>query len=144
MSPKSNDREMDMPQECVVELKSNGNSTSSHNLMISTSTPTIGTVINCHRFSKLHKLLRVTVYVWKFVLRFKSLTRRNYSIDWTITAQDLDKAEMAWVLDCQQHLMKEARFELWMSRLQLFSNQQDVWRCGGQQIFGTTKGTRSC
>ena len=37
---------------------------------------------------------------------------------------------MAWFLNCQQHLMKEARFELWMSQLQLFRDQQDVWRCG--------------
>jgi len=39
---------------------------------------------------------------------------------------------MAWIADCQQHLMKEAKFELWMSQLQLFHDKHDVWRCGGK------------
>jgi len=75
-----------MPEECVVELKGS-NRASSHSLMVSTSIPTIGTVIDCQRFSKLSKLLRVTVYVQKFVLRFKSRTRHEGFIDWVITAE---------------------------------------------------------
>lgn len=130
VSPKQLNEVMDMPQECVVELKSK-DCPITHSLMVSTTVPTIGTVIDCKRFSKLQRLLRVTVYVHKFLLRFKS---RICSIDWTVTAQDLDKAEMAWVADCQQHLMKEPKFELWISQLQPFRDQHDVWRCGGRLV----------
>jgi len=131
MSPQQSDNETDMPEECVMELKGS-NCASSHSLVVSTSIPTIGTVIDCQRFSKLSKLLRVTVYVQKLVLRFKSRTRHEGSIAWVIIAEDLNKAEMAWVTDCQQHLMKEAKFESWMSQLQLFRDELDVWRCGGR------------
>jgi len=62
---------------------------------------------------------------------FKSLISHNHGIDWTITAQDIEKAELAWITDCQRHLLKEVKFELWKSQLQLFCDQSDVWRCGG-------------
>jgi len=131
MSPHQQGEGIDMPDDCVVELKSK-DCTISHSFMVSVASPTIGTVIDCQRFSKLNRLLRVTVYVQKFVLCFKSLTRCNSDMDWTITAQDMNKAEMAWIVDCQQHLMKEAKFELWKSQLQLFRDQYNVWRCGGR------------
>ena len=90
--------------------------------------------MNCQQYSKLNKLLRVTVYIQKFVFCFKSFTRHNHAIDWTITALDMDNAELTWVADCQQHLMSEAKFELWKSQLQLFRDEHDLWRCGGRLV----------
>ena len=111
ISPKPLSEEMNMPDECVSELKGKG-CTISHSLIVSITNPTIVSVMDCQRYSKLCKLLRVTVYVQKFVLRFKSFTRHNPAIDWTITALDMGAAELAWVADCQQHLMNEAKFKL--------------------------------
>jgi len=59
--------QLDRPNECVVEMKGKGCAIS-HSLVISAAIPTIEMVINCQRFRRLHKLLRVTVYVQKFVL----------------------------------------------------------------------------
>ena len=130
MSLKQQSEEMDMPEECATELKGKD----SHSLAVSTAIPTIGAVMDCQRFSKLQRLLRVTVYVQKFVLSFKSLTRHDYVVNWTVTAQDMNEAEMAWVADCQQHLMNEPKFGLWKSQLQLFCDQHKTWRCGGRLV----------
>ena len=54
--------ETTMPEgECAEEMKVKG--MPSHSLLISTEHCGIGTVIDCGRFSKLQKLLKVTAYV---------------------------------------------------------------------------------
>ena len=85
------------------------------------------------RFSKLQRLLRVTVYVKKFMLKLKSLiTSNSTSVDWIVTIEDIQGAEMDWVTECQKHLTKEAKFDLWRHQLELFLDQHKVWRCGGR------------
>ena len=39
---------------------------------------------------------------------------------------------MEWVTDCQRHLTKEVKFDLWKRQLNAFLDQQGVWRCGGR------------
>ena len=127
----SRSEETTMPEECAEEMKVKG--MSSHSLLISTDSCGIGTVIDCGRFSKLQKLLRVTAYVKKFVLEFKAFVKSDKPhIDWIVTAADMELAELDWIVDCQKCLIKEARFELWKGQLQLFRDQENVWRCGGR------------
>ena len=127
----SND-ELMMPEECVSEMKAK-ECTLTHSLLVSTEHHRIGQLIHCDSFSGLQKLLRVTVYVRKFALRFKSIITSNSTpIDWTITAEDMERAEMDWVTDCQRHLTTEVKFDLWKSQLNAFLDQQGVWRCGGR------------
>ena len=116
--------ETTMPEECVEEMKVKG--MSSHSLLISTDSSGIGTAIDCERFSKLQKLLRVTTYVKKFVLHFKAFAKSDRPhIDWTVTAVDMELAELNWIIDCQKCLTKEAQFELWKGQLELFRDQED-------------------
>ena len=123
--------ETTMPEECVEEMKVK--CMSSHSLLISTDSSGIGIAIDCERFSKLQKLLRVTTYVKKFVLHFKAFAKSDRPhIDWTVTAVDMELAELDWIIDCQKCLTKEAQFELWKGQLQLFRDQENVWRCGGR------------
>ena len=104
-------KEVTMPEECAVEMVKNQHLT--HTLLSSTKSNGIGDVIDCTRFSKLQKLLRVTVYVKKFVLTFKSLIRvDSISIDWTVTAEDIEEAEMDWVTNCQMHMTPEVQQHL--------------------------------
>ena len=49
-----------MPDECSTELRATGKT--SHNLLAAELKPTIGSLLDCERFSSLPKLLRVTVY----------------------------------------------------------------------------------
>ena len=56
------------------------------------------------------------MYVRKFALRSKSIITSNSTpIGWTITAKDMEKAEMDWVTDCQRHLTTEVKFDMWKS-----------------------------
>ena len=58
-SPAEHSEEEPMPEDCTSEMKN----TSSHTLLVATENSTIGQLINCAHYSKLHKLLRVTALV---------------------------------------------------------------------------------
>ena len=63
----------------------------------------------------------------KFVLKFKSLTKDNSTlVDWTMTAEDIEGAEMGWVIDCQRRMTKEVQFDMWNCQLDLFLDQHKV------------------
>ena len=67
------------------------------------------------------------------MLRFKSLTRDDSTLgDWTISAEDIEGAEMDWVNDCQRHMTREVQFDMWKRQLDLFLDHHKVWRCGGR------------
>ena len=121
-----------MPEECVKEIKVKA-CMPSHSLLISTESRGICKVIDCNQFSELLKLLRVTVYVKKFALNFKTIIQSDKSLtDWIVKAADIDQAELDWIIDCQTSLTKEAKFESWKKQLQLFLDHQKVWRCSGR------------
>ena len=132
ISVEEGNNKLTMPEECVSEMNAREH-TLTHNLLVSTEHHGIGQLIHCDRFSRLQKLLRVTVYVRKFALRFKSIiTHDSTPIDWTITTYDMERAEMDWVTDSQRHLVKEVKFDMWKNQLDLFLDSQSVWRCGGR------------
>ena len=84
-----------MPEECAMEMKVKDQPLT-HSLMVSTESSGIGNLISCERYSKLLKLLRVTVYVKKFAQRFISLTKRDsIPIDWTVSTEDMEGAEIS-------------------------------------------------
>ena len=54
--------------------------------------------MKCKRYSKLQKLLRVTALVKKFAAQFKVFVNRDtISVDFTMTAADVDNMEMEWI-----------------------------------------------
>ena len=68
------------------------------------------------------------VYVKKFVLRFISLTRNDSTlVDWTMTAEDIEGAEMDWVIDCQRHIIREVQLDMWKHQLDLFLDHHKVY-----------------
>ena len=118
-----------MPEDCITEMRSNAN----HTLLVATENSSIGQVMDCSHYGKLQKLLRVTVLLKKFAAQFKKLVKRdNSSIDWTVTAADMESAEIDWITDCQKQLIKDPKFELWKTQLDLFLDKDNVWRCGGR------------
>ena len=125
-SPAERTEEEPMPEDCITEMKN----TSSHTLLVATENPTVGQLIDCARYSKLQKLLRVTGLMQKFLTRFKMfVAHEKESIDWTVTAMDTETAEMKWVTDYQKQLTTDPKFELWKTQLDLFCDQHNVWRC---------------
>ena len=121
--------DLPMPEDCNAEMKSSA----SHSLLVETESRGIGHLIECERYSKLQKLLRVTALVKKFAAQFKTLVKHDScSVEWTVTAADMESAEMDWVTDCQKQLTVEPKFESWTKRLDVFLDNDNVWRCGGR------------
>ena len=121
--------ELFMPEDCITEMKSNAN----HTLLVTTENSSIGQLIDCTRYSKLQKLLRVIALVKKFAAQFKMLIKPdNSSVDWTVTAADLESAEIDWITDCQKQLIKDPKFKLWKTQLHLFLDKDNLWRYGGR------------
>ena len=121
--------DLPMPEDCIAEMKSSV----SHSLLVETESRGIGNLMECERYSKLQKLLRVTALVKKFAARFKTLVKHDScSVEWTVTAADMESAEMDWVTDCQKQLTVEPKFESWKKRLDVFLDKDNVWRCGGR------------
>ena len=121
--------DLPMPEDCIAEMKSSA----SHSLLVETESRGIGHLMECECYSKLQKLLRVTALVKKFAARFKTLVKHDScSVEWTVTAADMESAEMDWVTDCQKQLTVEPKFESWKKRLDVFLDKDNVWRCGGR------------
>ena len=100
--------DLPMPEDCIAEMKSSA----SHSLLVETESRGIGHLMECECYSKLQKLLRVTALVKKFAARFKTLVKHDScSVEWTVTAADMESAEMDWVIDCQKQLTVEPKFE---------------------------------
>jgi len=56
--------------------------------------------------------------VKKFAARFKTLVKDDSSlVDWTVTAADIESAEVDWIIDCQKQLTKDPKFESWKNQL---------------------------
>ena len=72
-----------------------------HALLTVESHTTIGSVINCERFSSLVKLMRVTSHVLRAVKRFKKLKSGGLSIPTTITPEERSVAEGLWITHAQ-------------------------------------------
>jgi len=71
--------------------------------------------------------------VKKFVKHFKATIKHdNPVVDWTVSVNDIEKAELDRIADCQKSLYNDARFQSWKSQLQMFTDQHKVWRCGGR------------
>ena len=97
--------------ECAIEIVKYQNLI--HSLLLSTRSNGISEVVVCKQFSKLQKLLRVTVHVKKSVLTFKSLIKdHSILIDWRETAEDMEEAKMDWLTKCDMHMTKEEKCDV--------------------------------
>ena len=58
----------------------------------------IGDVIDCRRFGKLRKLLKVSSYVYRFVNNFKALLGRNcQQVVGELTLEEIQRSKLKWV-----------------------------------------------
>ena len=74
----------------------------------------------------------MTAYVMKFVALLKSKVRRSDIVTRTITAVDVENAELFWVRLSQGMLTQDERFGIWQQQLGLYSGANGVWRCQGR------------
>ena len=120
----------DVPQECLVEIRSRPQPV--HSLATVEPTPMLGNVITPEKYSTMLRLLRMTAYVLRAVRIFRGTQLSPSNDHAMLTASDLVKAERLWIVDVQQKLQQEQKFPLWKRQLDLFLDDESLWRCKGR------------
>ena len=87
----------------------------------------VSNIVDCHRYSTVHKLYRVTAYVLKFVSLLKDMNQSRQ-----LTQNDLAKARKLWVSDCQTALVKDKNFPMWRTQFNLYLDKNILWRSQGR------------
>ena len=114
----------DIPEVCVKELKSKGVLC----LMTPTDTIDVSCIVDCDRYSSVHKLYRITAYVLKFI---ELLKHKCQSCE--LTEKDLlAKARRLWISECQAALMMDKHFPTWKLQFNLYLDENQHWRCRGR------------
>ena len=90
--------------------------------------------MDCARYSTLHRLLRVTKLVVRFVRLMKERVQRSLDsseirVD---SCTDVDKARLLLLQASQSQLPKIPRFPSWRYQFGLYRDPSNLWRCGGR------------
>ena len=122
------DLEVQMPEECKPEMKISKVEVS-HSLLVRMTTSAIGQLLKCEDFSSFRRLIAVTAIVLKVCQIFLKCIRPEPS---TCIYDDQTRAEILWLVESQQELVKDKNFKLWKGQFNLFQDDDKVWRCGGR------------
>ena len=75
-----------------------------------TADETVHNIINVQRYSKLHRLLRITAYVCRFIQNCRS-GRSKVQLD-SFTATELEQAQLLWIRGCEATHYREEMQQL--------------------------------
>ena len=114
----------EMPQECMDELRVG---TKTHNLIV--QSPFVSEIISCDKFSGLRKLVRVTAYVIRAAGLFK---RKLQGHTGPLSVNEQAMAERYWVKVSQKTLEQNKLFDSLKRQLNLFLDENGMWRCRGR------------
>lgn len=118
----------EMPTDCTVELRPRDKTT--HTLL--TGDPIcIENVIKCNNYSSLSRLMSVTMYVLKFIQALKQAVKEHNPDD-LVHLAEFSEAEILWIREAQQQLIKDHHFKVWTKQFGLYQDKGGIWRCGGR------------
>ena len=121
-----------LPQECLTEMR--GKRGKSTTVLTTQASPMV--VLPCENYSCLKRLIRITVYILKFVNTTRA--RRDHAAssasqaNCALTAGDLDMALTYWIKISQLCMLKTKNFDQWKSQFGLYLDDSGIWRCGGR------------
>ena len=115
----------EIPEACAKELKLRETTC----LLAPMNTATVSTVVDCDKYSSVHKLYRITALVLKFadVLKHKSTDSSH-----ELTPNYLARAKKLWIMDCQAVLINNHNFSTWKLQFNLYLDEHQLWRCRGR------------
>ena len=124
----SRDEELEMPEDCLKEIKTTHYPT--HSLLTAEGSNSLSNIMHCENYSNSLKLLRITVYVCRFIEKVRAKIRgvNAKELNRELTAAKLKKAERLWVIESQKSFKEEPAFEVWKRQFELFI-QDGIWRC---------------
>ncbi len=129
------DETLDMPEECVAEMRAKSQDQGAHNLLTTEGPPGLGGAINCQNYSTVLRLQRVTAYVLRAVKVFKR-PHTIHSPDCklpVLTIAELAEMEGLWITHSHAMLAQDKNFDHWKKQLGLFGPVAMWWKvrkCG--------------
>jgi hypothetical protein len=140
---EDSDADSEFPEECCQEMKSKK---TAHTLVVAQDHgPRLGQLLSCENFSSLHRLLRVTALVLKFVHLLRVRVGKPSTAAPTDLPSGIDQARLYWLRDAQSQLEQTASFLCGSTNLIYFStnpNYGDVEAGWLIQIFPLPPETR--
>ena len=134
------------PVESLQEAKQEHRELASNlpclSLLTGSSSLAVSAVIDCKRFSHLHRLLTITALVVRFTRKLKSKGRKPGLVPVDITADDILEAEELWIRDIQIDLTSSAKFKNWEGEFGVFSDPSGILTCGGRLGNADLSGSR--
>ena len=95
----------------------------------------ISNIININKYSSLSKLLRITCWVMKAKTKFLRKINKNKKESVTeemINSVDLSMTKKLWLREVQNDLRRVENFKNVSYQLDLFEDEDGLWRCGGR------------
>lgn len=105
-----------------------------HSLLVNEELHSLSHIIDCQCYSTMHRLLRVTAYVLRFVNNLRKTNGSDNSHTRALSSTEISEAKSFWIKEAQTSLTEHSKFQCWKQQLNLFLNPCGVWRCGGQNI----------
>lgn len=115
--------ESEMPPECAAEMKLKNDDTTC--CLTAAQEVGVSQIIDCGSYSDLKRLTRIT---WK-VLHFVNNLKLHSPLS---DSQLFVQAEVLWIQDVQSALLQEKGFGELRRQLDLFQDDNGLWRCGGR------------
>ena len=121
----------EVPEDCKKEIKCTDPASSVVVVNASSVHAVISKVLSPERYSNSCHLLRVTSLVLRAVNRF-----RGGAIHTSIqpSAKEMEKAKLLWLRDMQAQLTDSSEFSALKTKLDLFLDKDELWRCGGRML----------
>ena len=119
-------------QEAKKEHRELASNLPCSSLLKESSSLVVSAVIDCKKFSRLHRLLIITALVLRFTRKLKPKGREPGLVPVDITADDILEAEELWIRHIQIELTSSAKFKNWEREFGVFSDPRGILRCGGR------------
>ena len=97
-------------------------------------------IVDCRRYSSLHKLILVTGYVYRFINNVVHRVKGDNELvllEETLSLEEYNRSLQLWVKEEQRLLITESNFPKLKSSLNLFKDHEGVFRLKGR--FGNTE-----
>ncbi|CAB4020584.1 Hypothetical predicted protein [Paramuricea clavata] len=147
-----NDELIDEPspsEECLRELKKKPHHSPTA-LLTEATGQGIKEIMNIATFSNYHRLLRVKVYVLRFIRKSKANVKRRadkskerLKNSWP---EEINEAETLWLKEMQTSLPGQLKYQDWRRQFGIFVDEKGITRCGGRgmPIFTNQRSILSC
>ena len=89
-------------------------------------------IMDCERYSDIHKLLRITCLVLRFVNSLKKLISKQPKVSGPLSTEEIRQAEEKWLISVQASLLSNPKYPQWCKQLGLFVDKRGFIRFKGR------------